>query len=243
MSDMAQRFTAAPTGFVAGFATGSAGVAEALARAFAVPPGAAGSGFAPRDMSGRPAPAPEGGPRHFSPADPEGRPTEGWDPFDPTPPVLIDPVTVAHAEGFAEGLAVAAAERERDMALVAELTRGLGAARMDREAMAQRLRQTVLYLVARLVGEAGVSADRLAERITAATDLLADQAESAMLRLNPADVGLVEGKLPPTIFAIGDAAVERGGFVMEAASTVVEDGPSLWLEQLAAAIDRVAVPA
>ena len=239
MSDTSHRLEVQPTGFVAGFATGSAGVAAALAKAFAVPTG----GFAPREITGRTAPADEVGPKHFSPADPTARPTEGWDPFDPTPPTMIDPVAVAHAEGFAEGLAAAAAERERDMALVAELTRGLGAARMDREAMARRLRQTVLYLVARLVGESGVSADRLAERITAATDLLADQAESAMLRLNPADVELVEGKLPATIFAIGDAHVERGGFVLEAASTVVEDGPALWLEQLAAAIDRVAVPA
>jgi flagellar assembly protein FliH len=30
--------------------------------------------------------------------------------------------------------------------------------------------------------------------------------------------------------------------VLESASTIVEDGPELWLEQLAQAIDRVAVP-
>ena len=53
---------------------------------------------------------------------------------------------------------------------------------------------------------------------------------------------LLEGRLPATIFAVGDAAIARGSFVMESASTIVEDGPELWLDQLAQAIDRVAVP-
>jgi flagellar assembly protein FliH len=44
------------------------------------------------------------------------------------------------------------------------------------------------------------------------------------------------------VFPVADPAVERGGFVLETASTVVEDGPSLWLEQLGAAIETVAVP-
>jgi flagellar assembly protein FliH len=100
----------------------------------------------------------------------------------------------------------------------------------------------VLHLVTRLIGEAGVPADLLATRIAAATDLLADASESALLRLNPADVALVEGKLATTVFAAGDATVARGSFVLESASTVVEDGPDLWLDQLAAAIDRAAVP-
>ena len=71
----------------------------------------------------------------------------------------------------------------------------------------------------------------------------ADSAESAMLRVHPDDVALLEGKLPRSVFAVGDAAVTRGSFVLESASTIVEDGPELWLEQLAQAIDRVAVPA
>jgi flagellar assembly protein FliH len=119
----------------------------------------------------------------------------------------------------------------------------LGAAgRVDRDRIARQLRQTVMLLVAKLVGEAGVSAELLAARVAAATDLLADAAESAMLRVHPADVALLEGRLPDTIFAVGDAAVARGAFVLESASTVVEDGPELWLEQMAAAIERAAVP-
>jgi flagellar assembly protein FliH len=108
--------------------------------------------------------------------------------------------------------------------------------------MAGQLRQTVLHLVSKLVGEVGIAPDVLAGRITAAVDLLADSAESALLRLHPDDLPLVEGKLPATIFPVGDPHVARGGFVIESASTIVEDGPDLWLEQLAQAIDRVPIP-
>ena len=115
--------------------------------------------------------------------------------------------------------------------------------RLDRERIAARIRETVLLLVGKLVGEAGVSAELLARRVGTATDLLADSAESALLRVHPDDVALLDGRLPATVFAVGDPAVARGGFVMESASTIVEDGPALWLEQLTTAIDRVAVPA
>jgi len=108
--------------------------------------------------------------------------------------------------------------------------------------MAGQLRQTVLHLVSKLVGEVGVAPDVLAARINAAVDMLADSAESALLRLHPDDVPLVEGKLPATIFPVADPHVARGGFVIESASTIVEDGPDLWLEQLAQAIDRVPIP-
>jgi flagellar assembly protein FliH len=108
--------------------------------------------------------------------------------------------------------------------------------------MAGQLRQTVLHLVAKLVGEVGIAPDVLAGRIKAAVDLLADAAESALIRLHPDDVPLVEGKLPASVFPVGDPHVARGGFVVESASTIVEDGPDLWLEQLAQAIDRVPIP-
>ncbi len=132
---------------------------------------------------------------------------------------------------------------ERDRAMLARLVEALRSdTRIDREQLARNLRQTVLHLVTRLVGETGVSGALLAARVNAATDLLADAAESAILRVNPADIALLEGHLPDTVFAAGDAGVARGSFVMEAASTIVEDGPELWLEQLARTLDKVALP-
>jgi len=114
--------------------------------------------------------------------------------------------------------------------------------RIDREQLAHQLREAVVTLVTKLVGEIGISGDLLAGRITAAVDLLADGAEAAMLRVNPDDVDLLKDKLPAPILPVGDASIDRGSFVLESASTIVEEGPDLWLEQLAQAIDRVAVP-
>jgi flagellar assembly protein FliH len=231
--------------FRPGLAARNAGIADALQRAFAPP-----EAFAPRAIRPRESMA-DAEPRHYSPAEPGHKPTQGWDPFDPaSDPAksdFVDPVAAARAAGYAEGLAAGQAEAEGAAAAQAALLQQVsdalaGGAHFDRERMAGHLRQTVLHLVTRMVGEAGVAPDILAKRIEAATDMLADSAESAMLRLHPDDVPLVEGKLPKTVFPVGDANVARGGFVIESASTIVEDGPDLWLEQLAAAIDRVPIP-
>lgn len=228
-------------GFRAGFVARHTAPAELLQQAFTP---------APRAFSAATLGAPSAGPRHFHPADRASNPTAGWDPLDANtgPSEFIDPVATAHAAGFAEGEAAAmatAAERHgADGALLTGLAAALAAAgRIDRDRVARHIRETVLLLVTKLVGETGVSADLLTQRVKVATELLADAAESALLRVHPADIALVEGRLPQTVFAVGDATVARGGFVLESASTIVEDGPDLWLDQLAAAIDGVAVPA
>ncbi|MFS0772244.1 flagellar biosynthesis protein FliH [Sphingomonas sp. 1P08PE] len=232
--------------FVAGFAARHEVAAGLLRAAFAP-----AAGFSPADPRARFAPPAmgEGGPKHFSPANRAENPTAGWNPLDaeaePTP--FIDPVEAAHAAGYAEGLAAAAAAASatqvRDDTLLAGIAGSLAGDRIDREAMATQLRQTVLLLVTRIVGDVGVAAERLAARIDVATGMLADAAESALLRVHPDDVALLDGRLPATIFPVGDVTLDRGSFVLESASTVVEDGPAMWLEQLAAAIDLVPLPA
>lgn len=156
---------------------------------------------------------------------------------------FVDPIAAARAAGFSEGVAhartLADADDDHRAALAAALA---DTGRIDREALARRLRETVMFLVTQLVGEIGVSADLLAARVAAATDLLADGAEAAVLRLHPDDAALIAAALPDHLHAIGDASLARGSFVIEAASTIVEDGPERWLEQLGAAIERVALP-
>jgi len=230
--------------FVAGFAPRHVAAADAIARAFAAP-----AGFAAVAVG-----TPATGPKHFSPAAPGHKPCAGWNPLDPNPAITLaaEAAEEARAAGYAEGYAAALAEAEtiaaaaqadgvRDRALLGDLGDAL-AARIDRAAMADRLRRTVLALTEKLVGEVGISADLLAGRIEGATELLADPSEPALLRVHPDDVALVEGRLPQSVFAAGDPHVARGSFVLESASTVVEDGPALWLEQLGAAIDRVPLP-
>jgi flagellar assembly protein FliH len=238
------------SGFVIGMPSRQDAAAAALSRTQAE----ATPGFTPAELIARIEQAfgagSADGPRHYSPADPDANPTEGWDPLDAdaAPSAYIDPVeaarTAAYEEGYAAAMLAAREEAERDRALLAGLTDALKAGgAIDRDQLAQQLRRTVTVLVERLVGDIGVSADLLARRVAAATELLADAAESAMLRVHPDDVALLGGALPDTVFAVGDAAVARGSFVLEAASTIVEDGPALWLEQLTGAIDRVALPA
>lgn len=242
--------------FAPGFVARQDAAAQALQQTFEAREAA--SGFVPADPRARASGkkpksfSPEANPpKHFSPADRASDPTSGWDPLsaemDEKASSFIDPVETARAAGFAEGVAHAQAQaREngaRDRDLLGALAAAIGdASRLDREGIARKLRQTILFMVSRLVGDIGVSGALLATRIEAAVDLLADATESAVLRVNPDDVALLKGKLPKTLHPVGDAMIDRGSFVLEAASTIVEEGPELWLEQLAQAIDQVAVP-
>jgi len=194
-------------------------------------------------------------PRHFHPANRTEDPTQGWDPFaacEESEEPAADPIAAAraaaHAEGYAQGVEDATREfqalseaQARDAELIGGISHALSS-RIDRDMMANQLRHTVMALVTRLVGETGIDAARLTARIEGAIDLLAEAHESAMLRVHPDDVAALEGRLPQTIFPVGDPSVERGGFVLESASTIIEDGPRLWLDQLAAVMDKVPVP-
>lgn len=236
--------------FEPGLASRHRAAAHVLQRAFSDP-----VGFSPADVTrmGVREPVEPAEPKHFSPADPNANPTEGWDPFQTdlrsagVSGPFTDPIAAAHAAGIEEGRAAALSEIEeikaRETALLDQVSTALSAgAHFDRERMAGQLRQTVMHLVGKLVGEVGVAPDVLTARINAAIDMLADSAESAILRVNPDDLPLIHGKLPESVFPVGDAHLARGAFVIESASTIVEDGPDLWLEQLAQAIDRVPIP-
>lgn len=233
-------------GFVVGFPGRRDAAATALSQRQLEQP----VGFAPRDLIQRIEEAFASGPKHFAPANRDDDPTAGWNPLDPEVEEtrFVDPIEAARSAGYEEGVAAATAAFEvsaaRDRAMLETLLTQIRAGHsVDREAVARRLRQTVQLLVEQLVGEAGVSGELLAARVHAAAELLADASESAMLRVHPDDVALLAGELPDTIFAVGDAQVARGSFVLEAASTIVEDGPAIWLDQLAVAIDRVPLPA
>ena len=239
--------------FSAGFSARHSVAAKALHQAVEGQVG----GFAPADLKahaaakGRPksfSPQ-EVAPKSFKPADPAADPTEGWDPLNPNGDQqgFVDPIETARNAGFSEGVIhgreLEREDHERDVALLQSITHALRTSeRIDRDQLARHLRDAVMTLVTKLVGDTGISPDMLANRIAAAVDLLADGAESAVLRVNPADVALLKDKLPPTMVPLADAAIDRGSFVIEAASTIVEEGPDLWLEQLAQAIDRVALP-
>jgi flagellar assembly protein FliH len=238
---------AAANVFVAGFAPRQDDAAVRLQRTFAARP----AGFSPGDLIARIEEAFSAAPQpHLSPEpDPVAEPAI----VEPLAAAMaeapaVDPLADAYQAGFDAGLAAAQAEGQaaaaRDLALIENIAAALQSdERVDRERIARQLRQTVLHLVSGLIGQTGIAADLLAGRVEAAAELLTDQAESAILRVHPDDVALLDGRLPETIFPVGDATLARGSFVLEAASTIVEDGPDLWLEQLTGALDKVAVPA
>ena len=163
-------------------------------------------------------------------------PTESVVPPEISPAVSAKPVATAQAAACIEGMAATVAElgeaRADDRAMLIELAVALRSGRQaDREQIARQLREAV-----RLLASGLVASDILARRIELAAERLADSSESALLRLHPDDVAPLEGKLPTTVFAIGDAGVGRGSFVLESASAIIEDRPEQWLEQLAQAM-------
>jgi flagellar assembly protein FliH len=145
---------------------------------------------------------------------------------------FTEPVATAQAAACVEGMAATIAElgesRAHDRAMLVELAAALRSGRADREQIARQLRQAI-----RLLASGLVPSDILTRRIELAAERLADSSESALLRLHPDDVAPLEGKLPTTVFAIGDAGVGRGSFVLESASAIIEDRPEQWLEELA----------
>ena len=143
------------------------------------------------------------------------------------------PIATAQAAACIEGMAATVAElgetRAHDRAMLLELAGALRShGQIDREQIARQLREAV-----RLLASGLIAPDILARRIELAAERLADATESALLRLHPDDVAPLDGKLPGTVFAIGDAGVGRGSFILESASAIIEDRPEQWLEQLA----------
>lgn len=155
---------------------------------------------------------------------------------------LVDESAVAEAfaAGYAEGEKAAHATLSGQSAACARLIVGLtGSDRFDRGTLAQRLQQTVLHLVRQMVGEIQIPADRLAARIDHAVSMLADVTEPARVHLHPDDFALIGGHLPSHVATVSSPQIERGGFRLETLSATVEDGPTLWMEQLGSALDKV----
>lgn len=146
----------------------------------------------------------------------------------------------AFARGFAEGSAQALraaeeAERERDASREAI---ELAFARFDEAsaaALRERLRQTVLALCEDAVLPLAIDPEGLATRIKKATAMLQRSQDERRVLLNPADLKLVEGRLPAGLVVEADASVERGGLRIETADGGIEDGPAHWRRVLAEA--------
>jgi flagellar assembly protein FliH len=154
--------------------------------------------------------------------------------------VETDVEAEAYSRGFADGSAY-----ERDAALAAERGRDerraaieVGLARIDEASaveLRERLRQTVLALCEEAVLPLAVDTTGLVARIDKAVAMLQRSQDERRVLLHPADLELVQARLPADLRVDPDSSVERGGIRIETADGGIEDGPSQWRRILAEA--------
>jgi flagellar assembly protein FliH len=148
----------------------------------------------------------------------------------------------AFAQGFEQGRRSVELEVEGEREVLARLAEGLEVLRpQETNALALLLAETVDRLVRQVVGEVDVDGDLLTKRAQAAAALIGQETDAARLRLNPADLPLIEtARLPVEI--VGDEAIERGGLLLETGQGWIEDGPAVRLDRLRAELDRMGAP-
>lgn len=147
--------------------------------------------------------------------------------------------TQAFAEGFEQGCKTVdsevAAERE---ALVA-LTESLQALQPSpTDALAELLAATVERLVCQIVGEVAINPISLVKRAEAAARLIGEEVDASRLHVHPDDLALFARSRVP-IEIVGNADIERGALRLEWGRGWIEDGPSVRIERLRAALDQL----
>jgi flagellar assembly protein FliH len=198
-------------------------------------------GFTVRDLMRRLEAADFSGGIAAVPTPPPAPPPAAPEP-DPAAAALLAARAEAFAEGVSEGDRRARAELDNDRAALAALLGELGGRSLNVIELAPILQKTVLALVGRLVGDAGIAPELIAARIDTAMAMLADATEPATVHLHPADHALASDMLPTGVAVVADAGIERGAFRLETPSTLIDDGPALWLEQLSGRLDRMMLP-
>ena len=148
-----------------------------------------------------------------------------------------DPLAEAWDEGFRTAAAQVRADMARDEAASAQIEEAYARlADSEAEALAEKLRETVIALCGAVLDGAGIDPDTLSRRIANALALLRRSTDERVLRLHPDDLALVADRLPHGLETRADPALERGALRIETAAGGVEDGPAQWREAIAAAV-------
>ena len=148
-----------------------------------------------------------------------------------------DPLSDAWDAGFRTATDQIRADMAHDAAANAQVE--LAYARLadkEAEALAEKLRETVIALCGAVLDGASIAPDTLSRRIANALALLRRSTDEKVLRLHPDDLALIGNRLPPGLDACADSALERGALRIETGAGGVEDGPSQWREAIAAAV-------
>jgi flagellar assembly protein FliH len=81
-----------------------------------------------------------------------------------------------------------------------------------------------------------VDPEALTARVAKAAALLRRSIDERLLRLHPADVELLAGRLPDDMRVEADPSLERGELRFETVEGGVEDGPGQWRRALCEAL-------
>lgn len=157
----------------------------------------------------------------------------------------IDPEAIradAFAQGFEQGRRTVELELAAERDAVARLAEGLESLRPEPpQALAVLLSETVEKLVRQIVGEVEIDPQVLVSRAEQAAALIADEVEPSRLIVHPDDIAVLEAARIPLQIA-GDETLARGTVLLECATGWVEDGPTVRLERLREALDRLGAP-
>ena len=145
----------------------------------------------------------------------------------------VDPLALAHAQGYAEGLAAARAEAEATGRADDEARARFAFAfsRLDAElteALRQRLLETVVALCETTLQPLALDRQVLAARIERVAGMFVRADDERVIRLHPDDLKLVRPLLPKDWEFQPDPTLTRGALRVETQSGGAEDGPETW---------------
>lgn len=154
-----------------------------------------------------------------------------------------DPLEEAFARGLADGAALAQAQHETELADLRARYSALSASFADlacdeREALRERLRETVVALCEATVVPLALDPQLLAGRIERAAAMLQRAQDERRVRLHPDDLDAVRLLVPPQLTLEPDPALARGELRIETAEGGIEDGPDTWRDAIREALGQ-----
>ncbi len=146
----------------------------------------------------------------------------------------------AIAQGFSAGIEAGRREADKEREALQRLAIGLEMLRPEPTVgLGAMIATTVERLVREVMGEVEIDVDTLMDRAQAAAALIGEETRPVVLRLNPDDLSrLNNAELPVSVEA--DPTLAPGDLRLETGAGSIEDGPSVRLERLRVALDRVA---
>ena len=152
-----------------------------------------------------------------------------------------DPVADAFQAGMAEGerKARTAAKAQLDELTASRHRIELAFARFDAESarlLQERLNDAVTAICHAIAGEIAIEPDRLAARVERAAAMLRRKHDERIVSLHPADLALVQGRIPAALRLEPDPSLARGHLRVDSEDGGVEDGPEQWRAALSEAL-------